>query len=291
MSSITEGSVSIDGLEVAYLTLGEGPLALCLHGFPDTAHTWRHLLPELANAGFKAVAPFSRGYAPTEVPANASYQSGALARDAELLHEALGGDSDAVIIGHDWGALAAYGAASHDPDRWRRVVTMAVPPGGALAEAFTSYDQIRRSSYMFFFLHPLSDIVIPMNDYAFIRGLWNDWSPGFNCDEDVRNVAAALDTPERIAAALGYYRASWGGEEFQEQALGDYQAATGQLPSQPLLYIHGLDDGCIGAEVAAKVPAILGPDSEMREIANAGHFMHLEQVAEVNKAVCDWVSK
>ena len=77
----------------AYLTTGgSGPLALCLHGFPDTAHTWRHLAPRLAAAGYRAVAPFTRGYAPTAVPADGLYQTGALAADANALHDALGGD-------------------------------------------------------------------------------------------------------------------------------------------------------------------------------------------------------
>jgi pimeloyl-ACP methyl ester carboxylesterase len=64
------------------LEAGDGPLALCLHGFPDSAHTWRHLLPRLAAAGFHAVAPFMRGYAPTAVPADGCYQIGALVADA-----------------------------------------------------------------------------------------------------------------------------------------------------------------------------------------------------------------
>ena len=74
-----------------------------------------------------------RGYAPTAVPADGRYQTAALGLDACALHEALGGDGDAVIIGHDWGAMATYIAANHEPDRWRRVVTMAVPPAGAVA--------------------------------------------------------------------------------------------------------------------------------------------------------------
>ncbi|MFZ0248696.1 MAG: hypothetical protein WAL61_02025, partial [Acidimicrobiales bacterium] len=72
--------VQANGVEFACLTDGpdDGPLALCLHGFPDTARTWRYLLPELAGAGYRAVAPFLRGYAPTAVPADGRYQVGAL---------------------------------------------------------------------------------------------------------------------------------------------------------------------------------------------------------------------
>ena len=114
---IERARVSANGIVFETMTCGSGPLALCLHGFPDTAHSWRYLLPELANAGFRAVAPFMRGYAPTSLAPNGAYQTAALATDAKALHEALGGDSRAVIIGHDWGAPATYGAAILEPSR------------------------------------------------------------------------------------------------------------------------------------------------------------------------------
>src|SRR5215470_6781862 len=109
MAATTERTrtVRANDLEFGVLEAGTGPLALCLHGFPDCAHTWRHLLPALADAGFHAVAPFMRGYAPTGIPGDAAYQIGALAADATALHEVLGGTADAVLIGHDWGAEAA----------------------------------------------------------------------------------------------------------------------------------------------------------------------------------------
>ena len=87
-------------------------------GFRHRAYLGR-LLPALA-AAFHAVAPFMRGYAPTAVPDDGAYHLGALAADAVALHEVLGGGADAALIGHDWGAEAAYA-----PDRWRRLVTLA----------------------------------------------------------------------------------------------------------------------------------------------------------------------
>src|ERR1700678_3431182 len=104
-------TITANGLEFAYFEAGPvgGPLALCLHGFPDSAHTWRHLLPELAQAGFHAVAPFLRGYAPSGLAPGDRYQVGGSVRDASALHQAFDADADAVIVGHDWGALATYG--------------------------------------------------------------------------------------------------------------------------------------------------------------------------------------
>lgn len=125
--------IAANGITFSALSTGptDGPLALCLHGFPDSA-PWRFLLPELAAAGSRAVAPWMRGYAPTDVLADDDYSVDALAADACTLHEALAGDEHAVLIGHDWGAFAAYAAAAFAPDRWRRLVTLTVPHPGAI---------------------------------------------------------------------------------------------------------------------------------------------------------------
>ena len=147
MSDLSQLTVEANGLRFACLSTGpaDGPLALCLHGFPDSARTWRHLLPELAGAGFRAVAPWLRGYAPTEIPADGHYQTGALVADAVALHGALEGDGQAVLIGHDWGALATYGAASFLARASAMLVTpfyvFAIPH---LAEARNDPDDLRR---------------------------------------------------------------------------------------------------------------------------------------------------
>jgi pimeloyl-ACP methyl ester carboxylesterase len=168
--------VRANGLEFGVLEAGSGPLALCLHGFPDTAHTWAQLLPALARAGFHAVAPFVRGYAPTAVPADGAYHIGALAADALALHQVFGGDGDAVLIGHHWGAEAAYAAAADAPDRWRRLVTLAVPPAGLDPVLFSDYDQLRRFFCLFLFRDPdgLAEAVMAADGMSFLDRLWAD---------------------------------------------------------------------------------------------------------------------
>src|SRR5512135_27547 len=116
MPDFKAGTVRANGVRFATLEAGDGPLVLCLHGFPDDARSFRHQLPALAKAGFRAVAPFMRGYAPTEVPADGRYQSAVLSQDIVALISALG-SSSAYVFGHDWGAVAAYGAAVLAPDK------------------------------------------------------------------------------------------------------------------------------------------------------------------------------
>lgn len=287
--TITDGDGS--DLEFVALAAGEGPLALCLHGYPDSAWTWRHLLPELAAQGYRAVAPFNRGYAPSQIPTTPRYQAGVLGVDANALHEALGADSEAVVIGHDWGAMGAYAAASLAPDRWRRVVAAAVPPGPVVAEGFFSYDQLHLSWYMFFQLNDMADMVVPMDDHEFITRLWQDWSPGFDCAEDVARFVACVPSAEHLSAALGYYRHTLL-SELQDPALADAQAAVFAIPPQPLLYLHGRSDGCMSPALAAtSAQHMTVPGSRTVMVDDAGHFLQLEQPERVNAEVLAFLAE
>jgi pimeloyl-ACP methyl ester carboxylesterase len=283
--------ITTHGVDFAYLSDGppSGPLALCLHGFPDTAHTWRHLLPRLADAGFHVVAPFMRGYAPSAVPADGRYDTGTLGLDACALHEALGGDGDAVLIGHDWGAFAAYSAAAHQPDRWRRMVTAAVAPQGSMADGFFSFDQLRRSWYVFFFQTALAEYAVSLDDYAFIDRLWSDWSPGFDGSWDAAQVKDALASPESLSAAIGYYRATFAGPPDDAEA-ATAQAAAASVAPQPTLYLHGADDGCMGIDTIGPVTDFLAPGSEMVVVEGAGHFLQVERPDVVNDHILRFVT-
>ena len=272
------------------LAAGAGPLALCLHGFPDNAHTWEHLLPALAGAGFCAVAPFMRGYAPTAVPADGAYDVGALAADAVALHEVLGGGREAVLIGHDWGAEAAYAAAARAPGRWRRVVTLGVPPPGLDPLLFSDYDQLRRFFYLFVFRDPagLAEAAVAANGMAFLDRLWADWSPGYHPDQHLARVKQSLRQPANLAAAIGYYRAA-DPPTTPRAAQGTTRQAGGPAPP-PTLYLHGANDGCIAAGLARRAAPLLPPPSRMIVIGGAGHFLHRENPRVVNDHILAWVT-
>jgi pimeloyl-ACP methyl ester carboxylesterase len=293
---ITQGSVEANGLTFGYLAAGDlddrgAPLALCLHGFPDSAWTWRHLLPTLAAAGYRAVAPWLRGYAPSTVPEDGHYQAAVVALDACALNAALGGGDDAVLIGHDWGALASYAAVHHEGTTWRRLVAMAVPHPAALSTAFFSYDQLQRSWYMFFFQHPLADIAVPMDDLAFLDRLWADWSPGYDAGADLAHAKDALRDPANLAAAIGYYRATLGGVGLDPSPeVAALDAAAAGAPPLPTLYLHGRDDGCMGADLADQsASALTHPGSRVDVVPDAGHFLHLEQPEVVNRMVLEFI--
>jgi pimeloyl-ACP methyl ester carboxylesterase len=303
-AAVRSATVRANDLEFGLLEAGSGPLALCLHGFPDTAHTWRHLLPALAGAGFHAVAPFMRGYAPTAVPADGAYQLGALVADAVALHEVLGGGGDAVLIGHDWGAEASYGAAAHAPDRWRRLVTLAVPPASLDPVLFSDYEQLKRFFYLFLFRDPagFADALVASDQMSFLDRLWHDWSPGYDAGEDLARVKESLREPANLAAAIGYYRtagaaggsggpsgAADGPAETAARYAAEEEAIRRQAPL-PTLYLHGAADGCIRVELARGAERLLAPSSRMVVIEDAGHFPHLERPGEVNEHILAWIS-
>ena len=284
-------TVMANGLQFGVLEAGSGPLALCLHGFPDSARTWRYLLPALADAGFHAVAPFMRGYAPTGIPADGCFRLGALVADAVGLHDALGGDERAVLIGSDWGAETAYGAAAFAPDRWRRVVTLAVPPLALDTLIFADYDQLKRFFYLFFLKTPFAEPVVAADDMAFLGRLWQDWSPGYDAREELRNVKECLRGEGNLRAAIGYYRAEEPGlRHFSaDGAYAAEEAALAGAGPQPTLYLHGNRDGCIDLALVQDAGRHLATGSRMEVIEGAGHFPHVEKPAAVNARILAWL--
>jgi pimeloyl-ACP methyl ester carboxylesterase len=231
-----------------------------------------------------------RGYAPSALPADGGYQIAHLARDAGALHDALGGRDDAVIIGHDWGALAAYAAVAHRPERWRRAVTLAVPPTASIGMSLFTYAQLRRSWYMFFFLSPLAELALPLDDYAFIDGLWADWSPGYDGSWDVARVKESIGDPAHMVAAIGYYRALYNAE-LQVPELADEQNASLLATPKPTLYLHGRDDGCMLLSSIGSPLDFMAEGSEMEIVDGAGHFLHVEQPDVVNRRMVEFLTR
>jgi pimeloyl-ACP methyl ester carboxylesterase len=264
--TVTAGEVTLEALVWGPV---RGPLALCLHGFPDTAWTWRHLAPGLAGAGWRVVAPFLRGYAPSGLAPSGDYSASAYAADAVALHAALAGDERAVLIGHDWGAVATYIVAGGPQPVFARAVTLSVPPlasftdpGGLRAAPVAALRQLGLSSYVAYlgFGGRLAERSLP----RLVPWLWRRWSPGYDPSADLPAVLAALSSPESRRAARLPYR-----------ALPSLIRAPAPAPRIPLLYLHGEDDHCMHAGFARLAAGPLGP-GRFALIPGAGHFLPLE---------------
>jgi len=127
MTELETRDVNVNGIQIHVTALGKGPLVLLCHGFPETSHVWRHQLPALARAGFRAVAPDLRGYGDSESPSDvAAYTAMDVIGDLVALVESERANN-AVIVGGDWGASIAWQAAQLRPDVFRAVVALGVP--------------------------------------------------------------------------------------------------------------------------------------------------------------------
>lgn len=272
-----------------------GPIALCLHGFPDTPYGWREVAPRLVESGWRVVAPFMRGYAPSSIPADGSYHVGALMDDALRVRAAAAGTADDVVIGHDWGAIAATGLAAMPDSPFTKAVIMSVPPSAAFRRRGDVSDrsrlashlprQLLRSWYIMYFQLPW----LPERSASWVvPRLWRRWSPGYRADEDLRHVDAAIGTPESWRAALGPYRATIRNSR-PPARYAELNRLWTEPPVLPCLYLHGRDDGCMTPAFTRWAEKVLPPGSEAVIVERAGHFLQLEQPDKVADLVLGFI--
>jgi pimeloyl-ACP methyl ester carboxylesterase len=254
--------VDANGLRFGYLEQGAGPLVLLVHGFPDTAFTWDRALPALAEAGYRAVAPFTRGYAPTEIPADGAYDTDTLGKDLIALILALGADA-AIVVGHDWGASAAYAAAALAPERVRLLVTVAIPHPRALKPTPSLLWRVRHFATL---RTKGAAERIRRADLALVDELWHRWSPGWKDipPAEMEPAKAAFREPGCLEAALGYYR-----------AISLRLPASHQLPiTVPAVAFAGEHDLIAPRTFEKARHCFTGPYEVVQ--MPGGHFMHRE---------------
>ena len=274
----------------------DAPIALCLHGFPDTAYTWRKVAPHLVDAGWRVVAPFMRGYVPSSLPSDGSYHVGALMDDALRVLDAAGPTERDVFIGHDWGAIAGAGLAAMPDSPFAKAVIMSVPvpaafrPLGRVPEsgrlAAMLPRQLLHSWYIMFFQLPW----LPERSASWVvPKLWRDWSPSYRAVEDLRHVDAAIGAPERWRAALGYYRAVVRGSR-PPAHYAELNQHWLSAPRLPTLYLHGTEDGC-SEDYTRWIDRVLPDNSEIALVENGGHFLQLDQPDVVGRHIVDFVGQ
>jgi pimeloyl-ACP methyl ester carboxylesterase len=286
MAEFRSGTVQANGVTFHYLELGKGPLVLCLHGFPDNADTYRDLLRALAAAGFRGVAPFMRGYAPTSPAPDGRYQSVLLAQDAAALIPALGSPR-AFLVGHDWGATATYGAAALAPLRVEKIVTLAAAhPAAARGDLAFSYDRLKGTWHAYFFQMPFAEQAVAADDYAFLERWWRDASPEYvPPPEKMESVKATFRLPGVLTAALSYYRHTFHPAN-RDPALHALQERINTSPTPvPTLAIHGTKDRPGRLEAFETMDHLFARGVEKVILPGTGHFLHLERPDEVARRI------
>jgi pimeloyl-ACP methyl ester carboxylesterase len=282
-NAIREGTVEANGIRFRFLEAGEGPLVLLLHGFPDDAWSWSHQVPALADAGYRVVAPFMRGYPPTEIPSDGRYDMVTLGRDLVELIQALDG-SPANVVGHDWGAVATYGAVATNPDVLRRVAVIAIGHPATFAGVLATPAQAHHAFHIWYFqLEGIAD-VLRGTDLAIVDYLWQHWSPDGGDDEHIARVKReTLAQPGALEAALSYYR------DLSDLRFKPDVVAQMTKPSPaPTLAIFGANDP-VRVLSEGEETNFTGP--YRREIVEgAAHFVQRERPEEVTRLLLDWIA-
>lgn len=292
--------IDVAGGRFGYLAAGpqDGPLVVCLHGFPDHAESFAPWLARLAAAGYRAVAPWMRGYAPS--PLAGPYHGDQLADDALAIGRALAGGRRFALVGHDWGALAVWSVCARTPSDLACAITMAVPHPVATARHLLRHpSQLWRSWYIFFFQAPrLPEWRLARRDFALVDRLWRDWSPGFALADDARQrlhhcLAASMPAPidyyRAIPRQLFALRAGLPGRASAGRRAGPSAALLRRRIATAVMHLHGADDGCIEAAAAARQSSFLEGPFACEVVARAGHFLHLERPDETAGHALRWL--
>jgi epoxide hydrolase 4 len=280
------GEVTLHVAEARPANIGAGevpkdvPLVVFLHGFPEFWWSWRDQLTALGAAGYWAVAPDMRGYNESDKPEGvASYELENLAGDIAGLIRALGREK-AIVVGHDWGAVVAWGFAMEHPELLDRLAILNVPhPLVMLKNLRASPKQMLKSWYIFFFQLPrLPEAFVSRKDFEFARKTFQ--IDGFD-RETIEHYIDALRVPKALTSAINYYRASI------------RRAAKGRIPTiraitQKVLVIWGDKDRYLGKEMAAP-PADMVPNARVVHLPNATHWVQNDATEEVNRLLLEFV--
>src|SRR5437899_5669137 len=290
-------AVKTADLSIGYLAggLSEGRPIILLHGWPDDALTWNRVVPALHAAGYRTYAPYLRGYGPTRFEHASTPRTGqlsALAADLIAFADALGLDRFAVV-GHDWGARAAYIAAALWPERIAHVVTLSVGWGTNHPDQPMALPQIQSYWYQWYMALPRGKELLEQHRREFTRYIWDIWSPHWQAlNEEFEATAASFDNADWTEIVIHCYRHRWG------HAAGDprFEALERRLHpppaiAAPTLLLHGAADPCnLPASSENKARLFSGP-YERKLLAQGGHFPHREVPDQGAAEILSWLQR
>jgi pimeloyl-ACP methyl ester carboxylesterase len=295
--------------------LGSGPAVVFSHGFPELAYSWRHQLPAVADAGFRAIAPDQRGYGGSSKPEPIeAYGIEELTGDLVGLLDALDIEK-AVFVGHDWGGLVVWAMPLLHPQRTAGVVGLCTPyapmPPTSMMRALVDGDDAR--FYICWFQKPgvaeayLSAHVrmlfermmrggVPIEEVmarAFVNGKL-DMNP-FRRVHELESLGQPVVTPEELEHYISVFEKTGfrGGINWYRNIDRNVREHPeyGMTPiAVPCLMLTAEWDAALRPEMAAGMP-LLCSDLETHMIPKAGHWAQQEYPREVNARLIDWLRR
>jgi pimeloyl-ACP methyl ester carboxylesterase len=262
----------------------DGPLVLLLHGFPEFWWAWRAQLVALGDAGFRAVAPDLRGYGASDKPPR-GYDAYTLSSDVAGMVRALGA-RDAVVVGHDWGAVLAWTVATLHPALVTRLAVVGMAHPVRLREALvTDLAQLRASSHIGFFQLPrVPEARLTRAGGAYAGELLRRWGgPGFPDPETEARCRQAVQVPGVAHCSLEWYR--WAVRSRTRPSGLRFLRLLDRGVEVPTLQLHGAVDTCVLATTAHGSGRWVHAPYELQVLDGVGHFLHEEAADHVSGAL------
>ena len=283
---VTHHFVQLGQLRMHYVEHGTGPLVVLLHGFPECWWSWRHIIPRLADAGFRVVVPDLRGYGETDK--HGPYDLDTVTDDVCRLIESLGAGPRAHVVGHDWGGALAWHLAATRASHCLSLAALNCPhPAAFNHAALRSLRQLQRSWYMLFFQIPgLPELLLTRNDAAeIVRALRGNAIDKTNFSaEELRPIRDAIQRPGAARAMIGWYRAALAGALKRRGKPLEYP----MIRTRSML-IWGLEDRALGFEDLVPPTRKYVEALRVEPIPNCGHFVQAEQPERVSALLLDFL--
>jgi pimeloyl-ACP methyl ester carboxylesterase len=282
---LADRRLDVGDLTLAVREAGDGEPVVLLHGFPELSYSWRHQLPALADAGYRAVAPDLRGYGESDRPAGVdAYAIPRLVGDVVGLVRALGHER-AHVVGHDWGGSIAWATAARAPEVVRSLSVLNAPHPVASAEARQIPEQQRLSWYMLLFQFvDVAEEWLSRDDFASLRRFVFETAASDTFDEaDRETFVSALRAPGALTAALNYYRANIPPESWLRP--------PPDLPpiTVPTLVVWGMADAYISPLVLERSLAKVEGPLEVHRLEGVSHWVQQEAPEEVNRRLVSFL--
>jgi pimeloyl-ACP methyl ester carboxylesterase len=271
----------------------QGMPIILLHGWPDDVRTWDKVLPVLHAAGFSTFAPYLRGFGPTRFRAPQTKRSGqlsALAQDTLDLADALG-LSRFAVVGHDWGARAAYIAAAIAPERVTHCVALSVGWGTNDPNQDLALPQARNYWYHWYMALERGARLVRQDGHGLARFVWETWGPpGWFTDAEFETTAESFTNTDWADVVLHSYRHRWGLAD-GDPAYAHLEAKLNPAPviAVPTLVVHGGADACNDPMTSAHREPFFSARYRRVVLDGVGHFPSREAPGAVGDAVADFI--
>ena len=278
---VEHGFAENDGVSIHFAAIGEGPLVVMIHGFPDFWYSWRHQMEGLAD-DFQVVAIDQRGYNRSGAPeGQENYDMSLLVSDVATVIHHLGHDS-ATIVGHDWGGAVAWQFAFALPQMVDRLIVLNLPhPNGLGREMAANEEQQRNSGYARAFqAGSASD-----PDIFFGGPMTPETISGWVTDPEARAHYVEAFGRSDFDAMLAYYKQNYPSGDGGDSIAG---GATPQL-DVPLLLFHGLEDAALHSNGLNNTWDWNDGDTTIVAVPGAGHFVQQDASDLVTETMRWWL--